>query len=279
MTDHLETPDLARSPGRAAPLGDEPIRVVLFCGRFLEPAARSFVGRIEDHPEIELTGAFAQGEEATTWRRLADLWRRRGLLGIPILAREAAGLTWKAVHATRREREFAHRSAQAMRRIELVPNLHAPEVLQRIRDLKPDLGLIYGSPILKPELFEIPRLGTLGIHHGRLPTYRGKKTTFWALYHDEPTAGVTIQRVNAGIDTGEVVVEGAVPVGGKSYNRVAREVQDLGIELYVQAILAMKRGTATFRRPSGAKGPLYRDPTPMQMLRLPLRRLLRRWQG
>jgi folate-dependent phosphoribosylglycinamide formyltransferase PurN len=277
MTDHTEKPDMSGSSVRATPSGDEPIRVVLFCGRFLEPAARTFLGRVEDHPEIELIGAFAQGEEATFRQRLSNLWRRRGLLGVPILAREVAGRVWKTVHASRRERDIDRRSAQAMRRIELAPNLHAPEVLQRLRDLNPDLGLIYGSPILKPELFEIPRLGTLGIHHGRLPTYRGKKTTFWALYHGESTAGVTIQRVNAGIDTGEVVVEGAVPVGGKSYGQVAREVQDLGIELYLQAILAMKRGTATFRRPSGAKGPLYRDPTPLQILRLSTRRLLRRW--
>ena len=75
---------------------------------------------------------------------------------------------------------------------------------------------VCGAPILKPELFEIPAFGTLGIHHGRLPEYRGKKTTFWAIYNGDSTAGVTIQRINAGLDTGEIVCTGEVPTAGKT---------------------------------------------------------------
>ena len=73
--------------------------------------------------------------------------------------------------------------------------------------------IFYGGPILKPALFEIPTLGTLGIHHGKLPAYRGKKTTFWAMFNDEPSAGVTIQSVNAGLDTGRGVRAGEGRVG------------------------------------------------------------------
>jgi methionyl-tRNA formyltransferase len=163
--------------------------------------------------------------------------------------------------------------ARVERRVSFVPDVHAPQVLARVRELDPDLGLIYGGPILKPELFDIPRFGTLGIHHGRLPEYRGRKTTFWEMQRGEETAGVTIQRINAGVDTGEVLQRGAVPIGGKTYGRVWREVQQLGVELYLDAVLQVKRGAATFESPAPSKGPHYRDPRSLDILRLWWRRL------
>jgi methionyl-tRNA formyltransferase len=151
--------------------------------------------------------------------------------------------------------------AQLAACLHFVPDIHSQAVLEHVRQLKPELGLIYGSPILRPALFEIPACGTLGIHHGKLPQYRGKKTTFWAMYHGEPEAWATIQRVNAGLDTGEIVREGAVPTGGRSYRAVWRDLEALGLNLYIEAILAVKAGTATYRAQSGPKGKLYHDPT------------------
>jgi methionyl-tRNA formyltransferase len=151
-------------------------------------------------------------------------------------------------------------------RIRIVPNIHAAEVLALVRALQPDLGLIYGSPILKPDLFEIPRCGTLGIHHGKVPEYRGKKTTFWAMYNGEPTAGVTIQKVNAGLDTGQIVKQGEVTIGRRSLGRVWDELETLGLDLYLEAILDLKHGRMTLQQQTGQKGPLYRDPKPRDLL-------------
>jgi methionyl-tRNA formyltransferase len=146
-------------------------------------------------------------------------------------------------------------------RIRLVPDIHAPEVLEHVRALAPDLGLIYGSPILRPDLFGIPALGTLGIHHGTVPRYRGKKTTFWEMYYGEPQAGVTIQRVGAGLDTGDVVEQGAVTVGARSRRRVWAELEALGVDLYVRAILKVREGTAQPIPQSGPRYALCRDPS------------------
>ena len=122
-----------------------------------------------------------------------------------------------------------------------------PEVLERVGRSRADLGLVYGSPILRPELFELPQFGTLGIHHGKLPEYRGKKTTFWAMYNGEPSATATIQRITRKLDRGDVVRQGDVPVAGKSYGRVWRELEELGADLYVRAVLDVRDGTARYR--------------------------------
>jgi folate-dependent phosphoribosylglycinamide formyltransferase PurN len=256
-----------------------PIRVVLICGRFREPAARRFLVMLDEHPEIELAAAFAQGSAAAPRERFADLWRRRGLLSVPVLAFASLAGLGQRIFRSAETAAWERRAALLEQRISVVPDLHAPEVLAQVRALAPDLGLIYGSPLLKPSLFLIPRLGTLGIHHGKLPEYRGRKTTFWQVYHGEGSVGVTIQQVNTGADTGQIVAEGAIPVQRKSFRRIVRESQALGIELYLDAILQMKRGTAIPRAPTGRPGPHFRDPTLWQMLQLPLRRILARMRS
>jgi methionyl-tRNA formyltransferase len=146
-----------------------------------------------------------------------------------------------------------------------------------VRSLAPDLGLLYGSPILKPELFEIPTLGTLGIHHGKAPEYRGKKTTFWAMFNGEKTAAVTIQKINAGLDTGEIVKQGEVTIGRRSYRTVCRELEILGLELYLQAIIDVKQGAASYSPQLGKKRKLYRDPKFADIVRFTFRQLKKRF--
>jgi methionyl-tRNA formyltransferase len=150
--------------------------------------------------------------------------------------------------------------AQMADRICFVKDIHAPEVIEQVRTLAPDLGLIYGSPILKPALFELPARGSLGIHHGKVPQYRGNKTAFWALYNGEREAGVTIQKINAGLDTGLIVKEGSVPARGRALRAVWRDLEALGLDLYIAAILEVKQGTAVYRPQVGPKGKLYRNP-------------------
>jgi folate-dependent phosphoribosylglycinamide formyltransferase PurN len=240
---------------------ERPIRVVVFGGGpVLERGIKRFLCRLEEHRDIELAGVFCQSPAQTFNAVVGDLWRRRRLLALPLLLANAARTIGRYLKGPRREIRLKRQLAKVSDRLHFVPDIHADAVLERVRSLAPDLGLIYGSPILKPKLFEIPRFGTLGIHHGKVPEYRGKKTTFWAMYNGETTAGVTIQKINAGLDTGEVVRAGEVPIGEKSYGAVWRELEDLGFTLYIEAVLDVKRGDATFQAQGMIKGRLYRDP-------------------
>lgn len=239
----------------------EPIRVVLFgYGPVLQRDFKQFICHLEAHPEIAFAGAYCQSEAQTCRAVVRDLWRRRRLLAVPLLLFQAANGLGRYLSRLRAELELNRAVSRVSDRIHYVPDIHAEEVLQSVRSIEPDLGLIYGSPMLKPELFEIPTMGTLGIHHGKVPEYRGKKTTFWAMYNGEETAGVTIQKVNAGLDTGQVVKEGVVPIGRRSLRAVWKDLEALGFSLYMQAILEVKAGTARYRPQTGESGKLYRDP-------------------
>lgn len=254
-----------------------PIRVVMFgSGPELNPDAREFLCRLEEHPEIDFLGAFCQAQSRSLWAVFRDLWKRRGLLALPLfVVRLGQGVVRFLLHP-HREMSLKQKLGRISDRIYFVPNIHASAVLERVSALRPDLGLIYGSPILKPELFEIPRLGTLGIHHGKVPEYRGNKTTFWAMYNGDPVAGVTIQKVNKGLDTGSIVRTGEVKAERRAYPAVVRDLEALGLDLYLQAILDVKNGVAEFRPQTGVKGKLYRNPKPGDFLRFWGRQLKQR---
>ncbi|MGH2536986.1 MAG: formyltransferase family protein [Candidatus Promineifilaceae bacterium] len=247
------------SPAERRP--DRPIRVVVFGGGpRLERGPQLFIQRLMAQPEIELLAVFCQSSGRGLGPVARDLWRRRRLLALPLLLMGLLEGAGRLITHPRRELNLRRQFRTLAGRLHFVADTHAPAVLAEVLRLRPDLGLIYGSPILRPELFELPRQGTLGIHHGALPKYRGKKTTFWALYQGEERAGVTIQRVNAGLDTGQIVMEGSVAAGGRSLGRVWRELEALGLDLYIRAILAVRDGTAVFGPQSGPRGRLYRDP-------------------
>ena len=247
---------------------NRPIRVVMFgSGPELNLDAKQFLCRLAEHPEIEFLGAFCQATSTSRGAVFKDLWKRRGWLALPLFASRGFNRVQRWLLQPREETAMRNSLKKISNRIHFVTDIHAQSVLEQLRALHPELGLIYGSPILKPELFEIPELGTLGIHHGKVPEYRGNKTTFWAMYNGEQTAGVTIQKVNRGLDTGDIVKAGQVSTRGRSYQAVVHELEKLGLDLYVQAVLEVKRGTAEYRPQIGVKGRVYRNPKPCDFLR------------
>jgi folate-dependent phosphoribosylglycinamide formyltransferase PurN len=259
-----------------APL-DRPIRIVFFGGRYLQPVEARFAATLDEHPEIELVLGVCEGEGFGLGQRLRDLWRRRRWLAPAIVVADALAVCVRFVMHPSSTLSWRRRTSRTLRKFVSVTDVHAPDVLARVRAAAPDLGVIYGAPVLKPALFEIPMLGTLGIHHGRVPQYRGKKTTFWEIYHGERVAGVTIQRVERGIDTGAVVRAGEVEIDRKGYSRVWDEVQVLGCELYLQAILDYRHGRAspTPQDAAAPRAPLFRQPAAKDLIRYWRRRWIR----
>jgi folate-dependent phosphoribosylglycinamide formyltransferase PurN len=260
--------------GGNSPLLERQISGVVFSGGpVLERGVKQFLVRLEEHPEIELLACICQSRGQSFQAVVEDLWQRRGLLAIPLYLIQTVNRLWRYLAYFKTEQELIKKLRKLADRIHYVTDIHAKHVLDQVQKLAPDIGLIYGSPILKPELFEIPRFGTLGIHHGKVPEYRGKKTTFWAIFNGERTAGVTIQKVNAGLDTGEIVRSGEVPIDNRTYGAVWNDLNDLGLDLYIEAILEVKKGTAEYQLQNGKKGKLFRDPKIGDILRLWIRQI------
>ncbi len=244
------------------------IRVaVLTGGPTLAGDVIDLMERLERDPRIDLAAVFSESPVRGLSGVLGDLWKRRGPLALPLFLQifwRAAWLHTMSPGVARRRASFR---AQLRTRIHYVNNLHADTMLSAMRALEPDLGLVYGGPIIKPKLFEIPRLGCLGIHHGKLPEYRGKKTTFWAIYNGEAEVGVAIQRIGSTLDGGDVLMQAVVPVRRRPLPLVVKELEKIGIDLYVRAVLAVHDGTVCYSTQPSSVGHLYKDPGVLDILR------------
>jgi methionyl-tRNA formyltransferase len=92
-------------------------------------------------------------------------------------------------------------------------NLKKTEDVERLRDLKPDLMVVvaYGE-ILRQRVLDIPPLGTLNVHASLLPRHRGAAPIVGALLAGDSETGVTIMRLDAGMDTGDMLTTRAIPI-------------------------------------------------------------------
>jgi methionyl-tRNA formyltransferase len=111
--------------------------------------------------------------------------------------------------------------------------LHTVQALSMFHALAPDILIVSHAPLLKPPLFQLPRIAALNIHWGIAPQYRGEHTLFWPLYFgDYVRVGVTIHRIDAGIDTGPILAQGFPSLGAdddevRVLARCARVAADL----------------------------------------------------
>ncbi|MDP1813241.1 MAG: formyl transferase [Leadbetterella sp.] len=93
-------------------------------------------------------------------------------------------------------------------------DLNSPDFHNLIKKYEPDLFVSIASPIIfKEQLIKIPKLDTINIHNAPLPYYRGMLPNFWQLYNGEKEAGITIHRIDTGIDTGDKLEQHFVPIG------------------------------------------------------------------
>lgn len=134
----------------------------------------------------------------------------------------------------------------------------APEFLEQLRQLAPDLIVVaaYGQ-LLPQALLDIPRHGCLNVHTSLLPRYRGAAPIQWAIANGDLETGVTIMRMDAGLDTGPMVAVETTPIdeadtGQTLHDRLAR----IGADLLVRTLRPYVDGSLP-PRPQPAEGVTY----------------------
>ena len=98
-------------------------------------------------------------------------------------------------------------------RVDYVENVNEQNFLSALRERQPMLNIIAGFPtIFRRPLIEIPALGTINLHAGRLPGYRGGSPLNWQMINGELAAGISVIRIDEGIDTGPVLAETEIAI-------------------------------------------------------------------
>jgi methionyl-tRNA formyltransferase len=119
-----------------------------------------------------------------------------------------------------------------------------PAFIQKLRDIEPDLIVVaaYGQ-ILPPAILELPRLGCLNVHTSLLPKYRGAAPIQWAILDGETETGVTIMKMDAGLDTGPIIAQRSTPIADNDDAATLHDrLAGLGAELLTATIPAWDAG-------------------------------------
>lgn len=148
------------------------------------------------------------------------------------------------------------------------PDLHGADVLEEVHRFAPDLGLSLGPPILRATLFGIPRLGTLNLHKGKLPDYRGMPPAFWELWNGEATVGCTVHWMDEALDAGPIAAETTLEVEPyATVKGLLLRLDEFGIALVRDVVVDIAAGRMA-RRAQPAGGRTFRRPTLAQVAQL-----------
>ncbi len=109
---------------------------------------------------------------------------------------------------------------------------------QKLRDLNVELGVVAGYGIILPKaVLDAPAQGYLNIHYSLLPRWRGAAPFHRALLAGDKETGVTIMRITSGIDTGPMLLKGAVPITSEdTVQTLFDKLGPLGAELMVKVL-------------------------------------------
>jgi methionyl-tRNA formyltransferase len=130
--------------------------------------------------------------------------------------------------------------------------------IDELRDLKPDLIVVvaYGQ-ILPPAILDLPRFGCLNVHTSLLPKYRGAAPIQWAIANGDAETGVTIMKMDAGLDTGPMLATRRTRILPTDDSQVLHDrLAQLGADLLSETIPAYVAGNIS-PTPQPATGSTY----------------------
>jgi methionyl-tRNA formyltransferase len=243
--------------------------VVLSCGDLgIEVSNR--LARLPEVRSVMLVTAPYRRRALTLTGKIRHVWRTQGPRGLPSVAAEKLR-TALGRGNTAGEGPAADAPPvvldEGIERLQ-VPDFHVESCRAAIRERAPDLGVIAGTYILRPEVFEIPRLGSINLHSGKAPEYRGAAPAFWELYNGEREVGITIHRVVAALDAGNVLIQETFPLdtapAGDPLEYLERYRNEVlrpnGVRLLADAVAAIAHETTRERAQDTSKAMTYRTP-------------------
>lgn len=155
-----------------------------------------------------------------------------------------------------------------------VENYHSEDAIDLLKKANADLGILYGTNIIKEYVFSIPKLGSINLHQGLAPVYRGGPTVFWELFNDEKEIGITVHFVAAKVDTGDIILQKTVPLrydfsrynlDYESFLRDARAaLKEPSLQLVADAVRLIADGKEQRIKQDTSIGKRYRLPTKIE---------------
>jgi methionyl-tRNA formyltransferase len=119
------------------------------------------------------------------------------------------------------------------------------EFRAQLTALKPDAIIVVGYGRLIPQwMLELPPLGNINLHASLLPKYRGAAPIQWAIAEGETVTGVITMRIDAGLDTGDILLQRELPIApADTSETLAPRLAGIGADLMVETLRGLQAGT------------------------------------
>jgi methionyl-tRNA formyltransferase len=122
--------------------------------------------------------------------------------------------------------------------------LKNPQFLEELRSLDADLQVVVAFRMLPELVWNMPPQGTINLHGSLLPQYRGAAPINWAVINGEKQTGVTTFKLQHDIDTGNILLQEAFPIGDQeTAGEVHDHMKEIGARLLVRTIRELEAGT------------------------------------
>jgi len=196
---------------------------LVFCGtpQFAVPSLKHLVAQ----PDIEIAAVITQ----------PDRPKGRG-----------NEITFSPVKQTASDAKILIRQPQKIR---------APEFQSVLEAFAPDAIVIiaYGQ-IIPARLLTIPKLGWINLHASLLPKYRGAAPINWAIVNGETISGLTTMRIDAGMDTGDMLLQQEIPIGAsETAPELTNKMSEAGAPLMLATLRGLAAGSLTGRAQNNAE--------------------------
>jgi methionyl-tRNA formyltransferase len=136
--------------------------------------------------------------------------------------------------------------------------IRSPESQDILQSIAPDVIVIiaYGQ-IIPARLLPVPKFGWINLHASLLPKYRGAAPINWAIVHGETKSGLTTMRIDAGMDTGDMLLQTEMAIGPRETTpELAERLAEAGAPLMVDTLKGVAAGTLA-PRPQDHAGATY----------------------
>lgn len=116
-----------------------------------------------------------------------------------------------------------------------------PEVVELLASLKAEVMVVVGyGQIIPQSIIDLPRHGIINVHGSLLPKYRGAGPIQWAIANGETETGVTTMRIDAGLDTGDMLLKRSTPIGPEeTAPELGARLAAMGAELLIETVAGL----------------------------------------
>ncbi|WP_057883836.1 methionyl-tRNA formyltransferase [Tsuneonella troitsensis] len=118
------------------------------------------------------------------------------------------------------------------------PSLRSPEAQAELAAFEPDIAIVAAYGLILPQaVLDIPKQGCLNVHASLLPKWRGAAPIQRAIMAGDPVTGITIMRMEAGLDTGPMLATARTPIDDKTAGELTEELAEIGAQLMVGTLI------------------------------------------